>query len=390
MMNWWQILEIPRESDKQTIKKAYASLLKKYHPEEDPEGYQRLREAYDAALHHFSEEPQIENVSTDEKPQSHIIPTKWQEQVATESLQKSKLPLEENPLIQIERASNAWLEQARLLYEDLERRDQKEEWEQLLSSPSLWNLDTANLIKNKLFRFLEDHYYLHSVIWELLEKQFKWNLDSTNIESSNNPKTQRILRLLQSEEKVCFNSIKIPHYRYIEDIPEALKQTYIEQREKGYYLLVGNQFQAAYEVLLEAYKLSRQDPELLRLMGECALRLGDRDLAIHYYRIACEMNPKDIDSLSKLAQFLTWTKGECEEALVYFKAYRMLRGEDETVIYGLAYCYYHTENWIKAKEYMEKLSLIRNDKQIRKYIRNINAHIAGRWAFKLKKTLLGK
>ena len=54
MSSWWQMLEISKESDKQTIKKAYARLLKKYHPEEDPEGYQKLRKAYNEALKYSS------------------------------------------------------------------------------------------------------------------------------------------------------------------------------------------------------------------------------------------------------------------------------------------------------------------------------------------------
>lgn len=49
-MNWWNVLDIAYDSDLKTIKKAYAKLLKIYNPEDDAEGYQRLREAYDEAV----------------------------------------------------------------------------------------------------------------------------------------------------------------------------------------------------------------------------------------------------------------------------------------------------------------------------------------------------
>lgn len=49
-MNWYGILGISEDSDLKTIKKAYAKLIKIYNPEEDAEGYQRLREAYDQAI----------------------------------------------------------------------------------------------------------------------------------------------------------------------------------------------------------------------------------------------------------------------------------------------------------------------------------------------------
>ena len=40
-MNAWEILGIEPTSDKKTIKRAYAKLLKQYHPEENPEEFKQ-------------------------------------------------------------------------------------------------------------------------------------------------------------------------------------------------------------------------------------------------------------------------------------------------------------------------------------------------------------
>lgn len=48
--NPWTLLDIATGSDARTIKKAYARLLKQTRPEDDPEGFQRLRAAYEYAL----------------------------------------------------------------------------------------------------------------------------------------------------------------------------------------------------------------------------------------------------------------------------------------------------------------------------------------------------
>jgi len=49
-MNYWDILGVEPTVDLKVIKKAYASKLRLYHPEDDPKGFQMLREAYDNAL----------------------------------------------------------------------------------------------------------------------------------------------------------------------------------------------------------------------------------------------------------------------------------------------------------------------------------------------------
>ena len=47
-MDIWEILGIPETEDLDTIRRAYAKKLKEVHPEEDPEGFQRLHAAYQA------------------------------------------------------------------------------------------------------------------------------------------------------------------------------------------------------------------------------------------------------------------------------------------------------------------------------------------------------
>jgi hypothetical protein len=49
-MNHWQLLSLEPDADERGIKRAYARLLKTHRPDENPEAFQRLREAYEAAL----------------------------------------------------------------------------------------------------------------------------------------------------------------------------------------------------------------------------------------------------------------------------------------------------------------------------------------------------
>lgn len=45
-MNCWDVLGIEPTQDKKEIKKAYARLLKQYHPEENPEEFKQIQTAY--------------------------------------------------------------------------------------------------------------------------------------------------------------------------------------------------------------------------------------------------------------------------------------------------------------------------------------------------------
>ena len=66
-MNAWEILGIEPTKDKKEIKKAYARLLKQYHPEENPEEFKQIQAAYQQCLHSDQE---IESVSYEQNIES--------------------------------------------------------------------------------------------------------------------------------------------------------------------------------------------------------------------------------------------------------------------------------------------------------------------------------
>ena len=65
-MNAWKVLGIEPTSDKKEIKKAYARLLKQYHPEENPEEFKQIQAAYQQCLHPDQE---IESASFEQNKQ---------------------------------------------------------------------------------------------------------------------------------------------------------------------------------------------------------------------------------------------------------------------------------------------------------------------------------
>ena len=65
------VLGIEPTRDQRTIRKAYAALVRKYHPEEYPEEWQRIHDAYETALKHAGHNMQPEEKSAETDASAH-------------------------------------------------------------------------------------------------------------------------------------------------------------------------------------------------------------------------------------------------------------------------------------------------------------------------------
>lgn len=145
------ILGIEPVKDERLIKNAYREKLAVTNPEDDPEGFKRLRTAYEEACI-YAKTPDVED-----------------ETAVTE---RDTTP------------SGLWVEHASAIYADIHSRQDEALWNDLFEDDIFLSLEEEENCRWKLLRFLMDHFRLPSHIWKLLDKKMNLVADATKLRES--------------------------------------------------------------------------------------------------------------------------------------------------------------------------------------------------------------
>lgn len=132
------VLGIAETKDENLIRQAYRTKLTENNPEDDPEGFRRLREAYEQALA-YAKEPEKED---------------------TDTIEEDNTP------------AGRWMKQVEEVYFHLSKRLKEASWQSLFRDEVCLDLEYGEEVKWKLFRFLTDHYHLNSSIYRVLDEFF--------------------------------------------------------------------------------------------------------------------------------------------------------------------------------------------------------------------------
>lgn len=139
-MNPWKILNIPETKDKETIRAAYMANLAHFNPEDDPKGFQTLREAYENAVK--AADASERNNSGNPKSDYELV--------------------------------NDFLLKAIALYNDFFKRIKEENWQELLKDEIAQRLDMEDEVSQGLLVFFSDNYHIPHQVWRLLSNHFSW------------------------------------------------------------------------------------------------------------------------------------------------------------------------------------------------------------------------
>ncbi|AZK48051.1 J domain-containing protein [Paenibacillus lentus] len=328
-MTIWERLDIEPTHDIKAIKRAYAKMLQVYHPEEDAEGYQALREAYDRALKFVKEQVRREaeaeaeaEASYDEDSFEHadnwVIP----------EIDPGILALEDTSSTELKISTvQQFIEQAADLYQHFPSRINPELWMQLLNSDVAWDTTYKRSLSREMLNFVQNYRFFPSAIWRLLEDFFHWK------EEMRESLEPHIVEIPVSFKKYYLEQLNEEGLNY-----ESLLQAdninfdeFLQYREQAHQSLKESKLEEAGHALRAALQIFDDDPDLLRLFVEYYFRKSQYDLAVDVLTKILRLQPDDIASYYKRAKSYYYSKQlelavlECESILEKWPEYLEVR-----------------------------------------------------------------
>ncbi len=186
--------------DAKTIKLAYSRLLKRTRPDEDPEGFQRLREAYDAAL--AAAQPEftrsVENSFNKEVNQPGMGGFK-ESREELEGIAFGSAETAETVSIANERDDVAvgldadwsdFIASVKTIVALPDMGNRRKDWKELLKSPILVDLQYRNIASERIFCLVADACLdrerrskekVNTDILEYLNEEFQWETDRNRL-----------------------------------------------------------------------------------------------------------------------------------------------------------------------------------------------------------------
>lgn len=362
-MDCFKILDISVDSDIKTIKKAYAKLVKIHNPEDDPEGYQKIRKAYDNALK-IAKSKKKDNDKTLEMQKNILSGNTADSNFIVQNSNKSSESHENEFDSGSKEDSEDYKRQINLRdfnslhnngesYEDefdSYSKDNSDEYKREINLKDFNSLHNngnyiykAVIIKEKVDAFIEELCKIYNDLnlrfneekWEeVLQNPVVWDIGAFDlveksviqfllthqylphniycIFDNNFEFTKNEIKLTDSfgtsivEEII--NRIKEPDhlsYDYINDIPIESLDEYLNLRELAYDSLKCGELAKAENFIKYAFKIYDKDPELIKLKGKlCYLKLKYKEAKI-LIKEALKLNPDDKEA-NNILKDLNW------------------------------------------------------------------------------------
>lgn len=323
-MDCFEILNINETKDTKEIRRAYSKLLTKYSPEVDPEGFKRLRGAYEEALLKVKQDG--------------------------ETGKKALSPLDE------------FMDEFEEVYKCFQKRVSVECWTELLEKDICCNIDTSGEVSNGILRFIMEYYNFPHEIWQLFDSYFSWSAKKDKL-YNDFPKNFIDFVIYKINNKSTLR------YEYLRECTGEDVDNFITEYNKAYNALEDYDLYAANNSIKSAEKICPNHPDLLILIGRYLTITGHMEEAIKLFTDIISKDKEDIDAYFYKGD-LYFRIGNLKEAYNDYKMVLNIKSDSFGALYGIGKCCIVLEKYEEAIEYLEKLCDLADYRQDIKIILN--------------------
>lgn len=296
-MGYWELLELEPTTDVLIIKKAYARKLKSNHPEDNPQGFQKIREAYDKALlyaknngTYYNAADQFHEQENDEKINYELNNTEkiFDEQYRNERTNHYQINYEqiEYEIDSDDKLVSVFMGKVYNLYNDFFERINVDNWELLFKDDIMWHYDTLEYISIQIMDFFSNHYYMPREVWKCLERYLYWEKLEDGIISDQ----ESFGKYLQLQ----LGSDRVPKYNFFDKKLSIDYDQYLYYRENAFLALLDSNLELADTYIRQAFQIYQSDPYLYCIKGEFIIKSeGDLHKADMEYVTALDITNGD-------------------------------------------------------------------------------------------------
>ncbi len=322
------ILDVETGADENALRSAYRRKLRLVNPEDDPEGFKTLREAYETAL---------------------------------DSLRKEQ---EEQP--EDDSVSGLFVGRIAALYGSLSGRQDEAAWREVFLDPAYLDLEEEENCRKKLIGFLSEHYYLPTQIWRLLGEKLDLTGDKQRLyEDFPKDFIDFLARKAKQGEDFEFEQLEGPDDADLDGWFFLFSKAGREENEKNYDAMTQTLEQAEQKGIRHP-GLTMMKARLLRQRGEteASAALLEELLAGPY--------AQSLNVRYQAAEYL-WESGRKDEAAALYEAIRAENRRHYMSNKRLSRWYLEQERYEEAKQCANVLLAYPLDEEGTGTVEQINA-----------------
>ncbi|OME93736.1 MULTISPECIES: J domain-containing protein [Paenibacillus] len=272
----WSILEIRPTKNKKEIRRAYTRLLKKYHPEDNPDGFMRLRAAYEQAMkwaEQLDKAPSNDTHSALFGSEADFI-TKEEQKVITDEV-NGEQEEQERIIITDEVEVSDFYEEMRAIYDDIFKRRDINSWTSLFLHQSL--VVSERLSEVAIQFFIENPHLPHD-IWLYLDSELSFSKLSWFPWKD----------MIQYDLGLTF--------QYLDPNLAVDYEKYADLRFQAFLAIRDMKYLEGIDYAMQAMEIYNRDPVLYKLLGVSYYVLGDYDRVEITFSRVLKFIPNDVDA----------------------------------------------------------------------------------------------